>query len=142
MPRKKSEDPPAPVSNGRIDKRVAQFVIVRDEIDSIKERHKMELAPFEEAKQRLIGEMLDFLDRTGQKSAKTAEGTVSISVRHTAVCTDPDQFIEFVFEQNLPELIDRRANAVACRDYAEEHEGSLPPGVKINSMRTVGVTRS
>ena len=34
--------------------------------------------------------------------------------------------------------MDRRANATACRDYAEEH-GALPPGVKINSIRTVGV---
>jgi hypothetical protein len=108
----------------------------------MKERHKLELKPFEDIKQKLIGEMLEFLDRTGQKSAKTAEGIATVIVRHTAVCTDPDEFMEFVFEHNLRDLIDRRANATACRDYAEEHQGTLPPGVKINSMRTVGVTRA
>jgi len=129
-------------SNGRIDKRIAQFIMVCDEIEAIEERHKAELKPFKAVKERLIGEMLEFLDRTGQKSAKTAAGMATVSVRHTAVCIDPDVFIEFVFEKNLRELIDRRANAVACRDYAQDHDGVLPPGVKINSFRTVGVTKS
>jgi hypothetical protein len=131
-----------PSANARIDKRVAQYIMIRTEIEEIEERHKAELKPFKLAKERLVGEMLEFLDRTGQKSAKTAVGTVTVSVRHTAVCIDPDVFIEFVFEKNLRELIDRRANAVACRDYAQEHDGVLPPGVKINSLRTVGVTKS
>lgn len=139
--RKPADAADPPNGNGRIDKRVAQFILVRDEIDALKEKHKLELAPFEDLKQKLIGDMLSFLDKTGQKSAKTAEGIASVVVRHTAVCTDPDEFMEFVFENDLRELLDRRANAVACREYAEE-KGSLPPGVKINSMRTVGVTRS
>lgn len=138
--KRQNEDPP--LTNGRIDKRVAQFILVRDTIDEMKERQKLELRPFEELKQKLIGEMLAFLDRTGQESAKTAEGTVRVTVRPTAVCTDPDEFMEFVFSNNLRELLDRRANATACRDYAEEHEGTLPPGVKLNLMRTVGVTRA
>jgi len=143
MPRAKKPTPtedPSP-GNGRIDKRVAQFIMVRDEIERIKGEHKLALKPYEDIKSKLIGEMLDFLDRTGQKSAKTADGIATIQVRHTAVCTDPDEFMEFVFTHNLRELLDRRANAVACRDYAEEN-GNLPPGVKINSMRTVGVTRA
>lgn len=140
--RQRNEDPPPPTNGGRIDKRVAQFVVVRDEIEAIKERHKLELEPFEDLKKKLIGEMLAFLDHTGQKSAKTAEGIATVIVRHTAVCTDPDLFVNFVREHDLYELMDRRANAVACRDYAEENNGTLPPGVKINSMRTVGVTRA
>lgn len=137
---KRSANSP-PATNGQIDRRVAQFVLVRDEIEIIKERHKAELAEYEELKQKLIGEMLAFLDKTGQEAAKTTAGTARVMVRHTAVCTDPDEFMEFVFTNNLRELIDRRANAIACRDYAEE-KGNLPPGVKINSMRTVGVTRA
>ena len=137
----KSKDPP-PAVNGRIDKRVAQFIQIREAIEQLKEKHKLELAPYEDIKGKLVGEMLDFLDKSGQKSAKTAEGIATVIVRHTAVCTDPDEFIEFVRKNDAYELMDRRANAIACRDYAEEHEGTLPPGVKINSLRTVGVTRA
>lgn len=133
---------PPPQTHTRIDKRVAQFIAIRDKIDEMKEEFKAQLAPFEEAKQKLVGEMLAFLDYTGQKSAKTAVGTVTVVVRPTAVCTDPDLFMDFVREHDLYELLDRRANATACRDYAQEHDGTLPPGVRINAFRTVGVTRS
>jgi membrane protease subunit (stomatin/prohibitin family) len=128
--------------NIQIDKRVAQYVMIRDEIEAIEERHRQELKPFVKAKERLTGELLEFLDGNGLKSAKTTAGSIRISVRHTGVCTDPDRFMDFVFEHNLRDLIDRRANGVACRDYAEAHDGVLPPGVKINSMRTIGVTRA
>jgi membrane protease subunit (stomatin/prohibitin family) len=126
----------------RIDERVAQYIMIRDEIEAIEERHKLELQPFIKAKERLTGVLLEFLDKNGLKNAKTAAGMIRVSVRHTGVCTDPDRFMDFVFEHNLRELIDRRANGAACRDYAEEHDGVLPPGVKINSMRTIGVTRA
>lgn len=131
-------------SNGatRIDKRVAQFILVRSEIERIEEEQKAQLADLKKVRDMLIGEMLAFLDRTGQKSAKTAAGTVTVQVRDTAVCTDPDAFMDFVFENNLRELIERRANAVACKDHALANEGVLPPGVKINSKRTVGVTKA
>lgn len=128
--------------NTEVDKRVAQFVMIRDEIEAIEERHRQELKPYINAKERLTGELLAFLDNNRLKSAKTSEGSIRVSVRHTGVCTDPDRFMDFVFEHNLRELLDRRANGVACRDYAEAHDGVLPPGVKINSMRTIGVTRA
>ena len=35
---------------------------------------------------------------------------------------------------------DRRANATAVKDYAER-EHMLPPGAKLNTIRTVGVRK-
>ena len=134
-----------PKANGpeptRIDKRVAQFVALRDLKDELKEKHKKELAPIDDTMQKLVGEMLQFLKETGQKSARTAEGLVTIIVKHSASCSDPDLFINFVRENDQYELLDRRANVTACRAYAEEN-GSLPPGVKLSSITTVGVTKS
>jgi len=37
------------------------------------------------------------------------------------------------------DLLDRRANATACRELAEK--GTLPPGVKLNTIRTIGVRK-
>lgn len=128
-------------SNKRIDKRVAQYIAIRDEMKRLEEEHKLQLAPYQDAKDKLVGEMLEFLDSTGQEMARTAMGTVYSTVRHTAPLTDPDLFMDFVQKHGLYELLDRKANSTACREYAEEH-GSLPPGVKINSTRTVGVRAS
>jgi hypothetical protein len=126
----------------RVDKRVAQLVMIRDEIERVEEEQKKQVAPLKAVRDRIIGELLMFLEQTGQKSAKTAEGTVSIKVTYTAPLTDPDEFMTFVRENDAYELMDRRANATACKEYAEEHDGALPPGVKLNSKRSVGVTKS
>ena len=137
-----------PKSNGkltvdpRMDKRVVALLAARRRKDEINARCDMELAPVKQLEQEIIGEILQFMKETGQKSAKTAYGTVTVSVKSTAKLEDPDIFMELVMKKGLYELLDRRANAKACLDYAEEHEGILPPGVRINSIQTVGVTKS
>jgi hypothetical protein len=139
--RARAEPSDKPVPTERIDKRVLQYIACRDEIEALKEKHKQELAPLEALKQQLTNVMLGFLDSTGQKSAKTAAGTVTKEIKPTAACSDPDLFVNFVREHDAYELMDRRANATACLDYAHEHDGALPPGVKINMWPTVRVTR-
>jgi hypothetical protein len=139
MPNSEKATPnPQNLDTSRIDKRVEQYLWIRDEIARIEETIK----PLQELKDRLAGTMLEFLQQTGQKSAKTAVGTVTVHIQSHASCSDPDAFIQFVRANDAYELLDRRANALACVDYAESHGGTLPPGVKINRNRTVRVTRA
>lgn len=134
-----------PKSNGsavpdkRIDTLVAKYRIARDEIAAMEKAHKERLLPWTKAKEAYGNLLLAFLDATHQEMARTALGTVYTSIRSTAPLSDPDMFMDFVRENDLYELLDRKANAVACREYAEQHDGILPPGVKLTSTRTVGV---
>jgi hypothetical protein len=121
-----------------VNKVVAQYLAVRERIAEIKAAQKEYLAQYDAMLDKLGGKMLAFLDATGQESAKTDEGTVFIAHRSTASLADPDAFMDYVRENDAYELMDRRANSVACREFADEH-GSLPPGVKLNSTRTVNV---
>jgi hypothetical protein len=86
-------------------------------------------------------QILTALDATGQESARTEFGTASITVNHYASCSDPDAFVDFVRQNDAWELMERRAASVPCRAWEEEH-GQLPPGVKINSVRGIGVRRA
>jgi hypothetical protein len=127
--------------NARIDKLVAQYLGVRKRLAELKEEYEKASAPFVDAKEKLAGRMLQFLDSTGAEMARTSAGTVYVTTPSTASLTDPDAFVDFVREHDLYELMDRRANALACRDFAEQN-GTLPPGVKLNSRRTIGVRTS
>lgn len=120
-----------------VDTRITQILGINEKLEQIDNLKK----PYLEAKEKLHTELLEFLERTGQKSAKTANGTVYIHVQRTASAFDPDAFMAFVQETMRLDLLERRANAQACMDYAES-EGSLPPGVKINNYRTAKVRRS
>ena len=125
----------------RIDKLVGLYVRLRNEVDKIKDEQVKVLEPYEREKEELIARMLRFLDDTGQDSAKTAEGTVRSTIKYSASVPDKEAFMDFVRQNDLYELMDRRANALACKDFAKEH-GALPPGVKLSSHRSIGVTKS
>ncbi|HEX6825412.1 MAG TPA: hypothetical protein VF077_03765 [Nitrospiraceae bacterium] len=127
-----------PVSKIQINELVAQYRAVRDRIAELDAAHKRAMEPFKVTLSKLAGVMLHFLDATGQESAKTDAGTVYITTRHSASLADPESFMAYVMKHGAFELMDRKANSTACRDFAEEN-GELPPGVTINSIRTVGV---
>jgi hypothetical protein len=126
------------VADARVDKLVANYIDTRNYIKNLKKKHEEELAEFELALEKLAGRLLLFLDSHGQEMARTAAGTVSATSRDTASLSDPDVFMGFVAEHGLFELLDRRANATACKDFAKD-TGTLPPGVRINTLRGVSV---
>jgi hypothetical protein len=121
---------------------VKEYVRKRDGLarfdDAVREKRK-EL--FLDSMNELTGKILAALDATGQESARTEFGTASVNVRYDASCSDPDAFVEFVRKNDAWELMERRAGSVACRAFLEEH-GQLPPGVKINAVRGIGVRRA
>jgi hypothetical protein len=127
-----------PPHKTRIDELVAQYVQIRDRMEELKKEYERTIEPFKTVQEQLRMRILAFLDGTGQEMARTNEGTVSKITKHSASLHMPDEFMEFVFKHRLPELLDRKANSTACISYANEH-GTLPPGVTINSIRTISV---
>ena len=122
----------------RIDKFVRQYIELRNHMKAQKAAFDEFMEPLEEMKRKLAGHMLELLDSAGIESAKTDEGTVYVTHPSTASLSDPDAFMEYVAEHGAYELMDRRANSTACREFAEEN-GELPPGVKLTVNRTIGV---
>jgi len=121
---------------------VKEYVKRRDQHARFKEAlREKEKELFIDPMAELERKMLVALDATDQESARTEFGTVSVTVNHYASCSDPDAFVDFVRENNAYELMERRAASIPCRAWAEEH-GALPPGVKINSVRGIGVRRA
>ena len=126
-------------SSPRLDKLVNYYLELRKEIEEIKERHAHELDKPNKAKEILTEQLLQALDSTGQEMARTKFGTVSAAVRDTASCSDPALFIDYVRKNDAYELVERRPNSTACREFAKGNDGKWPPGVKVNSIRYVNV---
>jgi hypothetical protein len=126
----------------RLDVLVANYVTIRDHIKQAEEVMDKHLAPFKAKQQEITAELLKLMAEQGAEACRTKYGTVSALVRHTAALADPDAFMTYVRENDMFELLDRRANATACREHAKYNDGALPPGVKINSLRYVGVRTS
>ena len=124
-----------------VNKRVGQLVALRDKMDEIKERHKEELKPLEEAKNLLEAWFLQYLNENNLKNAKTENGTVSIRVDASATVADGEAFRLWIIEKNAFEFADIRANKTTVREYVEK-EGVPPPGVNFSTRQAVGCRRA
>lgn len=123
-----------------MNKRVDQAVKLRDKIKEIKERHKQELAPYEDAFEKLEGLFLDHLNKNGADRVGTEAGTVYRAEKKSASIADKTAFWTFVVTQNLWDMIDYKANPSQVAEYIEQN-GTEPPGVNYSVMHTVNIRR-
>jgi hypothetical protein len=124
----------------QVQKRVQQYVAIRDKLAEAEEDHKKAIAPLIETQNLLTSWLTEALSTAGAQSIKTEQGTVYSSTRWTASLDDPKAFMDFIVANQKFDLLDRRANATAVKAFVEEG-GSLPPGAKLNAIRTIGVRR-
>jgi len=135
------ETPEAPPVSATVDKRVSQYIQVRDAIAKAKEKHEAELKPLVDLQNLLTGWLQEFMDTAGAENVKTSHGTCYQSTRYTASLADPEAFMAFVKSTSQYDLLDRKANVTAVKDYVAEHN-TLPPGVNLSAIKTVGVRRA
>lgn len=83
--------------------------------------------------------MLGICNDVGADSIKTSLGTVIRSVKERAVCSDWDNFRQFVLDNKAVDLLERRIHQGNFKEFMSSHEtDGLPPGV--NLMREFGIT--
>lgn len=124
-----------------VDKRVAQYIAVRDAIKAANDKHEAEIKPLTDLQNMLTGWLQSFMEQAGAENVKTAHGTCYSSTRYSASLADPEAFMKFVRDTNSFDLLDRKANVTAVKDYVAE-KNTLPPGVNLSSIKTVGVRRA
>lgn len=124
-----------------IAKRVEQFVAVRSRRRELKQRFVEQDAPLAEAQNLLSAEILRYLHDSGQQNTKIA-GTghlAFITEKASAALADPHAFMEYVKQHQAFDLLDRKANVTAVKDFIKAHEGNPPPGVNYSVFQTVNV---
>lgn len=133
--------PPPPGASALFEKRTGQYIAIRDKIEEIEKRHKEELKDLVELVEKFNAWFTTELEKIGASSIKTSQGTVYQSGRYSASLTDAKAFMDYVIKNSAWDLLDRKANVTACRDFTRENK-SEPPGVRLSSIRRVGVRRA
>lgn len=147
---------PAPAFD--LEKRVGQYVALRDKIAEIKKRHTAELAPYHRGMEVLNDMLLQHLLSTNSQNAKAKSGTAFKQERVSVTISDAQVFREYVIENEAWDLIDWRANKVSVSEAVDEYNkdvaeavmhnqpppnsGGLPPGLKFTREYVAGVQRS
>ncbi len=109
---------------------VANYVILRDKRNALRDQHKQELAPLLHTMDRLEAWLLNHLNSTGAKSVATTEGTAFKKERVSVTVQDREAFLEFAMDNDELGLLDIRASKLAVEEFLEAN-GELPPGTSI-----------
>jgi hypothetical protein len=125
----------------KVEDRIASYIKCRDAIKAANEKHEESIRPLVELQNMLTGWLQSFLETAGADSVKTSNGTCYSTTRYTASLADPEAFMSFVKSTENYDLLDRKANVTAVREYVDT-TGALPPGVNLSAIKTVGVRRA
>ena len=122
----------------KLDELVKAFIDTRTEIKKIEGRHKGELAKPYKLREMLAERILKQLADAGVEMVRTDYGTATAVTHDSVSCSDPNALTDYIREHDALELLDRRPNKTACKEFLKAH-GQLPPGVKMNSKQDVSV---
>lgn len=123
-----------------VDKRVGQYVALRDKIKELDDQHKESMKQYRDMLEQLGNILLSHLQSVNAESIKSAAGTFFRTTKKTASLEDAEAFMRFVIANNSFEMLDRKANVKAIEDYLEANK-VLPPGVKFSQRVEVNVRR-
>lgn len=85
--------------------------------------------------------LMDCLNNLDADSLKTDVGTCFKRVETSVTVAVPSEFQRHVIGTQQWELIDFRANKTAVKQFVEENDGSLPPGVNMTQTTVLSVRR-
>jgi hypothetical protein len=124
-----------------VEKRVAQFVQVRELIRKMEAKHEEELAQLKMLRDSLKVLLLNYLNMTKQEAARTSSGTAHIINKVSATVEDGAAFRQFCIDGNWA-LADLRANGPRVDEWRAENEGQEVPGVKFTKFRDIGIRKA
>lgn len=125
-------------TNASAEQCVARFIEIRNLLKKLEETFELRIAPLKGERDALSERLNTILTENKATSVKTSQGTAIASVRYSASLADPDIFMRHVISTGAYELLDRKANATAVKEYVKKHS-VLPPGVNLSPIRTIGV---
>jgi hypothetical protein len=123
-----------------VEKRVEQYIKLRDLKADIKSRHEDELKPVTETMVMIEDELKSALQQVNATNMKTDAGTVSLTTKASASAADIDAFWTWIITQGAFDMLDKKPNVTAITEYVKQN-GVAPPGVNYSTYQGIGVRR-
>jgi len=118
------------------------YIKIRDAKEAAAERHKQEIASFNEQLDAISRELLGICKDLDVSSMRTGHGTIIRRVTTNFNTNDWGSMFEFIKEHDAFGLLQQRLNQSNMKQFLEEHPELLPPGLWSESKYTIVVKRS
>ena len=125
-----------------IDKVTRAYVHIRDARSTLSADFKEKDDALKAKLATLEGVLLARLNAQGAKSITTDSGIVYRQEEITPTGADWERFYEWIREQNAFDALERRIKKNFIKQWMDDHEGGIPPGVSVFKEFVVRVRRS
>jgi hypothetical protein len=123
----------------KLDSMVKTYLTIRDEKERLAREHDMKDRELANDLAQIEQVLLSSCNDINADSIRTSVGTIIKTTRENFVCSDWDNFKDYVMEHQAIELLQQRIHQANFKEFlsGREEEG-LPPG--ISTMREFKVT--
>lgn len=123
-----------------IDTLVQKFRELRDKKKEIEDRHKTELAPYNQLIDEINAALFNRLQAAGAESIKTAHGTAYTSTTKSYSIEDPEAYRMWTQANKIEDAYENRPSKSFIDNYVE-NTNTLPPGIKVSSYTKINVRK-
>ena len=124
-----------------LDKLARIYRKMRTRIQELTQQYESEIEAIKAQQQEVINEIKDIMMATGQKTARTDEGTIMLGTKTRYTTHDWDEFKKFVMEHEALDLFERRISQGNMKQFLEENPSLVPPGLDASTEYTVTVRK-
>jgi hypothetical protein len=118
------------------------YVNIRDARSQLRKEYEANDDELKIAQTKLEALMLKHLNEHGMESVRTEAGTFYRQEEIIPTCADWNALYDWIREHNAFDALERRVKKTFVKDFLEEHEGMLPPGISVLREYQVRVRRS
>lgn len=118
------------------------YLNIRQARSDLRKRFDEEDGQLKESMTKLETIMLQQLNDSGAQSMRTDSGTFYKTEKIKPSASDWEAFYDWIAKEDAFDALERRIKAVFIKEYMEEHDGELPPGVSVHREYQVNVRRA
>lgn len=131
-----------PTDGMNVDKLVSVFIKIRDAREEAKREWEEIDSEFVTKLDLINQELLSICKNTGADSIKTKDGTAIRTIKSKYWTNDWERFYDWMFEHNVPEVLERRIHQTNIKQFLAENPDMLPPGLNVDNAYHITVRRS
>jgi hypothetical protein len=127
------------MSDMKLDDLVQTYLTIRNERNTLKNQWEIKDAEIKADLDELERAMLAACNEINADSIRTGSGTIIKSLKENYVCSDWDNFKQFIVDNNALDLLQQRISQTNFKEFMNVNaDNGLPPG--ISTMREYAIT--
>ena len=114
-----------------VDTMVANYLLLREEKQRLKKEYDALTKRLDDVMDAMEGKMLKVLVDNKVKHMGTEHGTMYIKKVSKASCSDWHAYRQWMIENDALDGLEKRVTQSFIKDYEENNQGELPPGITV-----------